>query len=127
MASVEIEGRELVVRMHGWSKVLAMRGTLRVPLSHVTGVRARPKEAYFDDAIVESWRGVGTYSPHKVAAGVVHLSDGPSFYDVRDPKRTIAIDVDSEPVRHLVLQIDSEDPDAAAARIERAIERYKRD
>jgi hypothetical protein len=125
MASIEIEGRELVVRLHGWSKVQAMRGTIRVPVSHVRAVRAHPKEANYDDVIIESWRGVGTYTPNKVAAGVLQLSDGPSFFDVRDPKRVIAIDVDMEPIEHIVLQIDTEEPEAAVARLELALGLYR--
>jgi hypothetical protein len=61
MASIEITRTELVIRMRGWNALFAMRGSLRVPLSHILAVRARPREAYFDDVIVESWRGVGTY------------------------------------------------------------------
>ncbi len=121
MVSIEITEGELVVRVRGWHKVLAMRGVLRIPLSHVRAVRARPKEAYFDDEIVEGWRGVGTYVPHKLAAGLVYTKDGPSFYDVRDPERTIALDVDGENVRHVVVQLGDEMPDDAVKRIRRAI------
>ena len=121
MASIEIFEGELIVHMRGWDKVWAMRGTLRIPLAHVREVRARPGEAYFDEVIVDTWRGFGTYMPHRVAAGVVHLSDGPSFYSVHDPRRAIAIDVDAEKVRHVVVQIDDEAPEEAVARIERAI------
>jgi hypothetical protein len=121
MASIEITRDELIVHIHGWNKVLAMRGTMRIPLSRVRAARVRPKEANFDDVIVESWRGVGTYVPHKVAAGLVYLADGASFYDVRDPERAIAVDVDQQDVRHVVIQIDDEAPEEAVRRIEQAI------
>jgi hypothetical protein len=123
MASIEITPSELIVHLHGWDKLLAMRGSVRIPLSHVRGARARPPEAYFDDVIVDSWRGVGTYVPHKVAAGMVYLADGPSFYTVHDPKRAIAIDVEGENVRHVVAQIDDEAPEEVATRIQHAIEK----
>jgi hypothetical protein len=121
MASIEITRDELIVRIHGWNKVLAMRGTLRIPMSHVRAVRVRPKEAHFDEVIVESWRGVGTYVPHKVAAGFLYLADGTSFYDVRDPERAIAVDVAHESMRHVVVQIDNEAPEDAVRRIEQAM------
>jgi len=121
MASIEITRGELIVHIHGWNKVLAMRGTLRMPMSRVRAARVHPKEANFDDVIVESWRGVGTYVPHKVAAGLVYLADGASFYDVRDPQLAIAVDVEHENVRHLVLQIDDEAPEEAVRRIEKAM------
>jgi hypothetical protein len=121
MVSIEITRNELVVHVRGWAKVLAMRGVLRIPLSHVRGVRARPKEAYFDVVIIEGWRGVGTYVPHRVAAGMVYTKDGPSFYDVRNPERTIALDVDGSQLRHVVVQLGDETPDEAVRRIQQAI------
>ncbi|HZU83950.1 MAG TPA: hypothetical protein VE987_13575 [Polyangiaceae bacterium] len=53
MASIEITREELVVHIRGWHKVLAMRGTLRIPVSHVRAARARPREANFDDETPE--------------------------------------------------------------------------
>lgn len=121
MASIEITRDELIVHIHGWNKVLAMRGTVRIPMSHVRAARVRPKEAHFDNVIVESWRGVGTYVPHKVAAGLVYTADGASFYDVRNPALAIAVDVDRENVRRLVIEIDDETPEDTVRRIEDAI------
>jgi hypothetical protein len=53
MVSIHVTRLEVMVRLHGWDKLLAMRGTLSVPLSHVRQVRARPEEARFDDVIVD--------------------------------------------------------------------------
>jgi len=121
MASIQVTSREVVVRLRGWDRVLAMRGTLRFPRSHVLGVRAHPEEARFDEAIVDSWRGRGTYVHAKVAAGIVHLADGPSFYSVRRPERAIALDLDGEAMRHLVVEVDGETPESAAGRIASAL------
>jgi hypothetical protein len=121
MVSIEIEQGELIVRMHGWSKVLAMRGVLRIPLARVRAVRARPKEAYFDNVIIDGWRGVGTYVPRKVAAGMLFTKDGPTFFDVRDPEQTIALDIEGGRMRRVVVQLNRETPDDAVRRIHRAI------
>ena len=124
MASVEITQSELIVRMHGWDRVWAMRGSMRIPLGRVRRVRTKPAEAFFDTAIVESTRGIGTYMPHRLAVGVVHLHDGPSFFAVHDPTRAIAIDLIQGSVRHVVIQVDDEHPDDAASRIETALQAY---
>jgi hypothetical protein len=121
MVTIELTRDDLVVHVQGWDKVRAMRSTVTVPLAHVTGVRAHPEEAYFDDAIVESWRGIGTYVPGKVAAGTLFLADGRSFFDVHDPRRAIAIDLVGEQLLHLVVEVDGETPQAVAERIESAI------
>jgi hypothetical protein len=125
MASVTVTRTEIVVGIHGWNIVRAMRSSLRIPLGRVTSVRLRPKEGYFDDAIIEPWRGIGTYSPGKVACGLVYLKDGPSFYEVRDPTRAIAVDVEGQRMRHYVFQIDRETPESAVSRIEHAMDRYR--
>jgi hypothetical protein len=121
MVSIELTLDELVVRVHGWDKLHTMRSSLTIPLGHVTGVRSRPPEAQFDDAIVDSWRGVGTYVPGKLAAGTCFVSDGRAFFDVRDPSRVIAIDVRNEGVQHIIVELSDEDPDDAVERIQRVI------
>jgi hypothetical protein len=122
MASIDITPSELIVRIHGWDKILAMRATLRIPLVHIIRAQARPREAYFDDVLVETWRGIGTYVRGKLAAGLVYLPDGPCFYDVHDASRAISIDVRGEPIHRVVVQIDGESPDEAVRRIERTID-----
>jgi hypothetical protein len=121
MVSIEVTPRDLVIRIRGWDRVRALRTTLSVPHTHVSGVHVRPKEARFDDVIVESWRGVGTYRSGSVAAGLVYLADGPAFYDVHDPERCIAIDLVSERFRRLVVEVADESPERAAKRIRDAI------
>jgi hypothetical protein len=129
MAIIELTNHELCVRIPGWNAVLAMRRSVRMPLAHVRSVRVRPEEAHFDDHIIDSWRGIGTYTPRRLAAGLIYLRDGISFYEVRDPKMAIAIDVSNVriygyQVRRLVLQVQRESPENAAARIEYALERH---
>jgi hypothetical protein len=121
MVSIELTKDDLIVHLHGWDKLRALRSSLTIPLGHVTGVRAKPEEAHFDDVIVDSWRGVGTYIPGKLAAGTCFVSDGRVFFDVRDPDRAIAIDVRDEAVQHIVVELTSEDPDQATQRIKRAL------
>jgi hypothetical protein len=129
MATIELTKTDLVVRIRGWNVIHAMHRTLRVPLGQVRAVRVRPAEADFDHAIVEGWRGIGTYVPRKRAAGLLHLRNGPSFLEVRDPKHTIAVDVQRVSVwgyhvNHVIVQIDGESPEAAATRIDDAMARF---
>ena len=125
MASIEITPHELVVRLHGLDRLLAARGHLTVPLAHVTGVRARGREAHFDEVIAETSRGVGTYLRGHVAAGSMMLADGRSFFDVHDPEKAVVIDLESEPYRHIAVQVDDEPPESAALRIERELARRR--
>jgi hypothetical protein len=123
MASIELTPRELIVRVHGVDRVLAMRSSVSVPLVHVDGVREHAAEADFDDAVRVSNRGIGTFVRGRVAAGTLRLPDGPAFYDVHDPRKAIVVDLRSERFEHLVVEIDDEPPEAAARRIREAIAR----
>jgi hypothetical protein len=124
MTSIEITRHDLIVRMRGIDAVRALRAHLSVPLAHVVGVRTHAPEADFDAAIVESYRGVGTYVRGRVAAGSQHLADGRSFYVVRDPRKAIVIDLEEEPFRHIAVQVDDESPEAAASRVQAAIDSH---
>jgi hypothetical protein len=122
MVSIELTHGELIVRIRGWNKLRAMRSALTIPLGHVTGVRAQPEEAQFDDVIVESWRGVGTYVPGKRAAGTCYVDGaGRIFFDVQNPRKTIAIDVKDEAVQHIVVELADEAPEQAVQRIQKAL------
>lgn len=129
MATIELTRTDLVVRFRGWNAVHALRRSLRISLKNVRAVRSRPREGHFDHSVIEGWRGIGTYVPGKLAVGLLHLRNGPSFLEVRDPAHTIAVDVENERVwgyrvNHLVLQVERESPEAAASRIEHAMDRY---
>jgi hypothetical protein len=123
MASIELTPRELIVRVHGVDRILAMRSSVSVPLLHVEGVREHAAEADFDDAVRDSGRGIGTFVRGRIAAGTLRLPDGRAFYDVHDPSKAIVVDLRSEPFEHLVVEIDDEPPEAAARRIRDAIAR----
>jgi hypothetical protein len=121
LATLEFRHHNLIVRMHGWDILLAMRSRLTVPIGHVLGARAHPAEAKFDDAITDSGSGVGTYIYRRVAAGTVQVEDGRAFYDVHDPSKAIAIELEREPIRRIVVELDDERPDDAVRRIRGAL------
>jgi hypothetical protein len=129
MATISLEERELVVLIHGFDVVLALRRTLRVPFGHIHGVRPRPREAHFDAVIREPWRGFGTYLPGRCVLGTARLADCIAFFAVSDPERTIAIDLrigqivsfQREAATRIVVELDNESPNAAVRRIYRAI------
>ena len=84
-------------------------------------MRTHPREARFDEVIVDSWRGVGTYKPGNMAVGTVFLRDGRSFFDVHHAENVLALDLTLEPLHHIVVEIDGEPVEATAERIWRAL------
>jgi hypothetical protein len=74
MATIEIKDRELVIHIHGWDKLLALRSTLTLPLAHVKGATARPGDARYDE--MEGARLAGGYWPGSFAAGYFWVTGG---------------------------------------------------
>lgn len=74
MASIDISGDNLVIHIHGWDKLLALRSTLTIPLSHVKHAVARPGDARFDE--MEGVRIAGGYWPGSFAAGYFWVTGG---------------------------------------------------
>jgi hypothetical protein len=120
MVTIELTGSDLIVHVRRPSSTRALGSTLRVGLSHVSGARSHPQEAFFDDAIADA-HGVARYVPGEFVMGTVQLDDGQSFLDVRDPRRAIAIDLVDEPLRHIVVEVGDETPEAAVRRIHDAV------
>lgn len=67
MATIDIKEAQLVVQIHGWDVVLALRSTLTIPLAHIKSVTATPPDAVYDD--MKGMRLAGGYVPNGFAAG----------------------------------------------------------
>jgi hypothetical protein len=114
MAHITIDDGVLTVTMRGIDKILALRGNVSVPVTHIRGVEVRPEEAR------HFWHGlrIGTNIPGVVTAGTFITGDGKLFFDMHHADRTIAIDLESETYRRLVVEVDEDDtPEAVAERI----------
>lgn len=118
MARIEIQNGVLTVTMEGIDKILALRGHVSVPVSHIRGVEVQPPEAR------QLWHGlkIGTNIPGVVTAGTFITGDGKLFFDMRHQERTIGIDLEGETYRRLIVEVGEDDtPEAAAERIRAAL------
>jgi hypothetical protein len=122
MASVKIEGSELVVQMEGLAeKMMAMRSEIRLPLSHVKAARARPTEL-FDDTFIVRVFGASLIDTH--LGYFWKKGDGIVFIDVHHLREgnIVAIDLEHERIKHLYVEGENgETADALASRITSAI------
>jgi hypothetical protein len=114
MAEVTISGEYLRVEIQGLDKVLALKSTIEVPLSHVHGADVAPSEA-------KGFHGLrlpGTYLPGVVTAGSFYDGEW-LFFDVHDPDRAVKIDLDHEHYAALIVQVA--DPDSTVRDIRAAV------
>jgi hypothetical protein len=115
MVQMAIDGDTLRLRVRGIDRILALRSELSVPLAHIRAVTIRPAEA-------RGWfHGLhfGTSLPGVVTAGTFLTGDGLVFWDVHDPDRTIAIDIEHELYKRVIVEVEGS-PEAAAAQIDAA-------
>ena len=118
MVQMAIDGNALHLRVRGIDQILALRSELSVPLAHIRAVSVRPPEAH-------SWfHGLrfGTNIPGVVTAGTFLTGNGLVFWDVHDPDKTIALDIEHEFYKRVIVEVDGS-PEDAAARIEAARKR----
>lgn len=114
MTEVEIADGRLCVLVEGFDKVLALKSTVEVPLTHVRGASQDP------DALRErhGLRLGGTSLPGVIAAGT--FFDGQWwFLDVRHPEEAVKIDLDHEHYAALIIEVA--DPVATVRAINAAI------
>jgi hypothetical protein len=122
MASIEIRDGSLVVQLEGLDRLFTMRSSLAVALHHVKSVVPRPdisRVMYME--MGTRFRGVQV--PGIVVAGTIQAQDGSGFVfcDVHDPTRAIEIDLENDPYKQLIIELNHETPDEAKERIEDAM------
>lgn len=116
MVELSIEGSTAVLEVQGWSKLWALKSRLEIPLENVRDVRADPSIAH------GWWKGIrapGTHLPGVIIAGTFYQHGKRIFWDVRDPERTIVIDLVDESYDQLIVEV--KDPRAAVERLGSAI------
>lgn len=113
MTHIIVEGDKLVVEVQGWHKLWALMSRLEIPLGHVNGVRSAADER------PSGIRAPGTYIPGIITAGTFHHEGKKVFWDVHDPAKAIAIDLEDETYSTLIVEVP--DPQSVISNIETAL------
>jgi hypothetical protein len=113
MATLIVDGAELVVQMSDLEKLEAMHGDIRVPLTAVRAVRA------VDDAWPElrGIRAPGTGIPGVIAVGTRRGRFGKDFAAVHGRGQAVVVDLEGAGYSRLV--VTTPDAETAAAEIRR--------
>lgn len=112
MVEIQIAGDVLVLEVQGWSKLWALKSRLEIPLANVRGVRADP------DVARGWWKGIrapGTHVPGVIVAGTFYQDGKRIFWDVRDPERTIVVELADDRYDELIVEVA--DPATEVARL----------
>ena len=116
MVEIKVVGDKAVFEVEGWDKLWSLRSRLEIPLKHIRGVHADPKPAmgWFDGIKLG-----GTAIPHIFRAGTFYQQGDFVFWDVRNPDKTIVIELEHEHFAKLIIEVD--EPQAAVRLLKNAI------
>jgi len=109
-----VEGDEVVVRVRGWRKVLAMRGTLRLPLASIVRVDHDPVARAHVKTGLRQWRqhGQGVWR-----LGTYHGLDGWSFWSIGLGRNAVLIECSGERFRYVVIEVADAERTVGAIRL----------
>ncbi|MDQ2866139.1 MAG: hypothetical protein M3R51_07915 [Candidatus Eremiobacteraeota bacterium] len=117
MAQITLDSDTLTVSLSGWDAVWAMHGSLRVPLSHITGVEVTHENGWH-----YLWKMLGTNAPGVKVAGSFMTGEGLVFCDFSNGNDCISLATTHETYKRIVIQLDNgENADALASRIREQI------
>ena len=113
MATLTVEGPELVVGLSWLEKLGALSGGVRVPLRAVRSASAEPDPW----AALRGIRAPGTGIPGVIAYGTRRYSGGRDFAAVLDHRPAVRVDLgEGSPFARLVVSVSDADGTAAAIR-----------
>ena len=122
MPQLELNDRELIVRMGKWEQMMALSADVHVPLRQVRSV-IRDDGYGGPSGFRLGLRLPGTHIPFVVAAGTFLKAGDRQFVFTRRKLHTIVIELADHEWTRLVIGVP--DADAAAARINAAVARLR--
>ena len=112
---IDIENGDLVFRLTGVDKVLALKSELKVPLKHVQSVTTEKA----DWNCFNMLKVVGSRIPGVVADGRFVSKEGLLFYEMHDPDKCVTVELENERYRKIIFEVD--DKEATANMIRQAL------
>lgn len=114
MASVRIDGDDLVIEQSAVDTVLSLRSSLRIPLANVRGVTADPGIA----GEAKGLRAPGAHVPGLLTLGTFYREGRKTFWNIRRGANAIVITLEHTDFDQLVIEVD--DPQQTIAEVNSA-------
>ena len=103
MVILNIVDDKLILEVQGLHQLWALKRGMEIPLAHIDRVYAEPSTT------LGWWQGLripGTHIPGYMVAGTYYKGGKRLFWDVRNPKNTIIIDLVNEWYDQLIVEVD---------------------
>jgi hypothetical protein len=118
MTSVESTHDKLILTVHGFDVILALKHRLEIPLQHVLGAEIGVADEV-RERLRHSLRMPGTHLPGIITAGSYVEHGRWMFWDIHDGANAITIRIEHEKYDRLI--VDVEDPASTVAAITTAL------
>jgi hypothetical protein len=118
MVKITIQAGKALFEVEGWDKLWSLRSRLEIPVTHIISAHVDP------DPVMGWFQGLklaGTDIPNIFRAGTFYQDGDKVFWDVHHPEKTIVVQLEHERYGKLIIEV--EDPDAAVAMINSAVQK----
>lgn len=105
MTEVTIENGNVVVRLVGLNKLLALKSSLTIPLDSITSVEYVPELRTNDYLNWFSFK-IGTALPGKVAEGTFLTHEGKLFVNMHQGAQGIVLTLENDEYQAVVLEVE---------------------
>jgi hypothetical protein len=109
--TLQIDDEELVVRLDGWQRWVALKREVRAPLASVTSASLYPDA----NTLKRGYRWPGSYVAGRMYAGTWKSKGATDFWMVTDPHEVLVIAFADQPYDRWLLTVD--DPEGWVRRL----------
>jgi len=102
MVKVSFSDTNMMLTVKGLHKLWAFKSKIEIPLDQVAGASADPEDVGHPKGV----RAHGTRIPGLITAGTYRAKGSKVFWDVRNKKKAIEIDLKNNAYDRLVVEVD---------------------
>ena len=114
---ITIQADKATFEVEGWDKLWSLRSRLEIPLAHIKGAHVDPHPAM---GWFQGLKLAGSDIPNIFRAGTFYQDGDKVFWDVHHPEQTIVVDLEHERYARLIIEV--ENPAAAVAMLNGALQ-----
>ena len=102
MVKVSFRHGNMILTVKGIHKLLAFKSEFKIPIDQVEGASTGPEGGLYPTGI----RAPGTHVPGLIIAGTYRAQGNKVFWDVRNKRKAIVIDLKNNAYKRLVVEVN---------------------
>jgi len=114
MVKVEVRKDDVVFKLEGVQKFLALKSNVKIPLKNIDDISTKKVK----QLLLAS--RIGTHVPRSFMAGTFWVKEGKTFYYVRDGNKCITLKLKNHEYSRVVIEVD--DKESIAYKLRKAIQ-----